>query len=176
MSEYKNFSPDRGELSEETRELFADLRRTIAADTVELTEEETITEVSGDKPQAEGDQPFEAVAETEDVTEQIQIDESPEGPAVASPPVFTEEMPAGPAAAGPDVPGPTGQTVASKAPLRVGLLVWGVILMLVGLLMMVMGLSLDGSLQLVLVGSFVIAGVAFLVLAVTTSKSANSQG
>ncbi len=56
--------------------------------------------------------------------------------------------------------------------ISVGLLAWGVVLMIFGLLLILAPLFGAGSLQTLIVITFAVAGIAFLVLAYMTSRDA----
>lgn len=158
----QNNSDPFGSLDSETKQRFAEMRAHLGStgeeDTAVFTEEvkeETVREEPvGAAPQGQEQAAFSGANQTGPKTRE-------------EPRVFTEQGPGAPAGF------PGANREAGDPPMRVGLLVWGVILMLVGLLLVALSVSVVGSFQMILVGAFAIAGIAFLILAATTRRSSS---
>ncbi len=73
---------------------------------------------------------------------------------------------------GPLSPAETG---SNGSPINVGLLVWGALLVAAGAVLILSPLLGSGSFQGLVVAAFAVIGVAFLVLAYTTSRSAQPR-
>lgn len=138
------------QLSPETEALFADMRSTLVEETQPIEiEEETLVE------------------EPVIVEEETQAPPSPSKNDVPTPDrqsFSNDQVPPRPPNRN-----PSAAERLRKAPIRVGLLVWSSILIIVGLIMMIAGLSMAASMQVLLVGAFAVAGLVFLSLAVTTA-------
>ena len=102
-------------------------------------------------------------------------DSGPKAPGSASQQEMPRESPGTMPAPATNGPGAPAQARGKTPRVQVGLLVWGLILALVGLLMIASAVSFAGSLQGVLVGGLIVVGIVFLVLAFTTSNNQQPQ-
>lgn len=132
------------QLSPETEALFADMRSTLTEETQPIEiEEETLVEEETQAPPS----PSKNDVPTPD-RQSFSNDQVPPRPPNRN---------------------PSAAERLRKAPIRVGLLVWSSILIIVGLIMTIAGLSMAASMQALLVGAFAVEGLVFLSLAVTTA-------